>query len=204
MCGRFALVDEPDELAALFNVPSPSVIANTNVSPGQQVLVLLRDEQSRQPMFQPVLWGLVPFWAKDSKRPFINARSESAAEKPSFRAAYRHHRCLVPASWFYEWLRQGKSKLPHRFARADAKQMALGGVWSDWQDGTRHMRTMAILTTAANADLEPIHDRMPVIVPPEGWQSWLDPQVQHPKELVHLTHPCANGMLRVEQIAAVG
>jgi putative SOS response-associated peptidase YedK len=139
-------------------------IPTIRISPeGDRVLHLLR-------------WGLVPHWAKDPSigAKLNNARGESVAEKPSFRDAFKRRRCLVPADGFYEWKAEGKVKQPYYISLKSGESMAMGGLWESWKspDGTI-LRTVCIVTTGPNAVMEPIHDRMPVIIGREHWQEWL-------------------------------
>lgn len=187
MCGRFALTLKPSELVKIFeldectdfgpryNIPPGTDIAAIRLSPeGKRVLHLLR-------------WGLVPHWAKD---PIIgsklnNARGESVAKKASFRDAFRRRRCLIPADGFYEWQAQGKVKQPFYISLKSGEPMAMAGLWESWKapDGAI-LRTCCVITTGPNAVMEPIHDRMPVIVAPEYWGRWLSAPVGDIEELV--------------------
>ena len=131
-------------------------------------------------------WGLVPFWADDPSigNRLINARSESASEKPAFRQAFRRRRCLVPADGFYEWKKEGDGKVPHWIHRPDGRPFALAGLWERWEpDGDREpLFTYTILTRDATDELRSLHDRMPVILDEEAWEPWLDPD-REPDEL---------------------
>ena len=126
-------------------------------------------------------WGLVPSWSKDSKIGYrtINARSETAATKPAFRSAYRKRRCLVPASWFYEWRKEGKEKTPFRIQRTDGAPLVMAGLFESWRGSATEAprTTFTILTTAANEDMEGLHDRMPCLLNREDHDRWLD--VEH-------------------------
>ncbi len=203
MCGRFALIEINQALALAFDLPVPAIRPRYNIAPSQPVTALLNDPESGGASFQPLSWGLVPFWAKDKSLAArcINARAETAQEKPAFRAAFRHRRCLVPASGFYEWRREGRARTPFYFAPADpGAPLALAGLWEDWTDGTEHLRSLAILTTAANADMLPVHDRMPVVLPPGAWRLWVDPAAQHPRDLLPLLTPRGDGFLARREV----
>lgn len=189
MCGRFALAEIPKPLADLFGLPVPTIKPRRTIAPTQPVTVLLRDPERAGPEFQDIIWGLVPFWSKDKKMmaKCFNARSETAHEKPAFRAAFRHRRCLVPVSGFYEWKTEGKTKTPYYFTAANpGEPMVLAGLWEDWTDGHEYLRTATILTMAANGIMLPVHDRMPVVLPPECWNAWLDTRIQNRNELERL------------------
>lgn len=193
MCGRFALSLEPAELQAAF----PQFAIPTgwrlryNIAPGQPVLVLPNDGKSQADFF---VWGLIPPWAKDPSlgSRLINARAETLAEKPAFRGAFRYRRCLIFASGFYEWqARPGtKHKQPYFIRLKSGAPFAFAGLWETWlaPDGSE-MRTTAIITTDANAVVQPIHARMPVILPPEAYSAWLDSSPANPARLRPLLQP---------------
>ena len=135
MCGRYALTVEPDVLAALFALKVLTEFDKRyNLAPSQEAPVIVRGGASDEHVARTMRWGLIPSWSKDSKIAYktINARSETAAEKPSFRSAYKRRRCLVPASWFYEWKREGKDKIPFRIRRVDGDPLAFAGLWEDF------------------------------------------------------------------------
>jgi putative SOS response-associated peptidase YedK len=204
MCGRFALLTSGEELVTQFGVNQipidVSMIApRYNVAPTQPVVVV-RETATSASSVQAVsnqreltflLWGLIPSWAKDPKigASLINARSETAAEKPSFRAAFKRRRCLVLADGFYEWQKQNGTKQPLFIHMADHAPFALAGLWESWHspDGGV-LDTCTILTTTPNQLMEPIHNRMPVILEPEDYNTWLSPGEQ-PNLAMHLLRP---------------
>lgn len=196
VCGRFTSLTPPEELAALFDAVSvPSVEpldsggdvfeANFNVAPSLPIFVVARGSDGQRKLGR-MTWGLVPSWAKERRGSgHVNARSETIAEKPSFRPSLGHQRCLIPMSGYYEWRTVNDSlpttspaKTPKRavyVTRRDGQPMAVAGLWSAWRptpDGTA-MRTCCIITSAANPSLARIHDRMPVVLEPEDWAVWL-------------------------------
>ncbi|GAB4555638.1 MAG: SOS response-associated peptidase [Anaerolineae bacterium] len=179
MCGRYSVATPPDQLAEHFNatlpLPSPDQRPRQNAAPAQSLPVLLNDG-SRQIAY--LKWGLIPAWAKDPSisNKLINARAETVAEKPSFRDALNKRRCLVLADAFYEWQKtSGGKKLPIKFSLADTAPFAFAGLWETWRDAQNHViHTFTIITTTANPLVAPIHDRMPVILPPAGQTLWLD------------------------------
>jgi len=123
-------------------------------------------------------WGLIPFWAKDPAigSKMINARSETVAEKPAFRAAFKHRRCIIPADGFYEWAREGKKKQPYLIAMTDGNPFGMAGLWEHWKDAEGNViESCTILTTEANEAVRELHDRMPVILKPNDYDTWLDP-----------------------------
>lgn len=191
MCGRFALWSPEEVLAMMFGIPMPNLRPRYNIAPSQDVLTLFHDEETGR-RAEPFRWGLVPFWARDPKMGsrMINARSETVAEKPAFRAAFRHRRCLVPADGFFEWERSGKQKKPHFFAMKDRSPFAIAGLWEHWsgEDG-EEIWSVALLTTEANAVLAAIHDRMPVILHRENYERWVDPENRRRRDLLPLLAP---------------
>lgn len=185
MCGRFFLDMQLDAIAAMFGVggvgPAFGLgLPRFNIGPGQEIpAVLSRDGRTE---IVELKWGLVPSWAEDPKIGFstMNARSESAHEKPAFRDAYRHRRCLIPASGFYEW-KEGAtgSKQPYAAVRDGGKAYSMAGLWETWEgaDGER-LETCTVLTCAANTRLRALHERMPVVIPAVDRAVWLDPRVE--------------------------
>jgi putative SOS response-associated peptidase YedK len=152
---------------------------------------------------QLVRWGLIPSWAKDPSEftTLINARAESAAEKPSFRGAMRHRRCLVPATGFYEWTGARGSKQPHLIRLKDQEVFAIAGLWETWlgADGSE-IETMAVLTTAANGDVARVHDRMPVIIEERDYSRWLDCSSGSAVGIVDLLKPLPNGRMTIRAV----
>lgn len=208
MCGRYALTTPPQVLAALFELHGKRQKATSryNVAPTQTVPVVVQRDDGEREMVQ-MRWGLVPSWAKDEKigNRLINARSETAAEKPSFRAAMKQRRCLVPVTGFYEWQkRRGGSKQPFYIHRADGEPIALAGLWESWtnRDNGEVLETFTILTTTANDAIAALHDRMPVIVEPEDFQRWLDPSTKDAAALIDLLQPAADGVLTMHPVSS--
>lgn len=182
MCGRFTLTADSTTLAQQFALPTlPALAPRYNIAPTQPVAaVRVQDGQRELALLR---WGLVPHWAKDTRSAarMINARAETVAEKPAFRAAFTYRRCLIPASGFYEWQATADGKHPHYFQPADpvnSGMFAFAGLWEQWAaaDGST-LESCTIITTAANATVQPIHERMPVILPPTAYATWLDPTV---------------------------
>ena len=191
MCGRFALVATGEEVAEHYQLSEvPFVVPRYNVAPTQPVAAvrLGRDGAREFTFFQ---WGLIPSWAKDPSigSRMINARAETAAEKPAFRAAFKRRRCLLPATGFYEWRKTGSRKQPMYIREADSGLVSLAGLWEIWPsaDGGE-LETCTILTTTPNSLMEPIHDRMPVILDPLDYDLWLSPETPA-NQLNHLLRP---------------
>jgi putative SOS response-associated peptidase YedK len=181
MCGRFSLWLELTDLVQAFpDVEFPSEMdARYNIAPTQDVAVVPNDGQKAVRYFH---WGLVPFWAKDPGigNRMINARGETAAEKPAFRAAYRRRRCLVLADGFYEWRKEPgqRAKTPYYVRMASEAPFAFAGLWEIWNPDDAPLYSCTIITTRPNALVAPIHNRMPVILPREAYDRWLDPEEQ--------------------------
>jgi putative SOS response-associated peptidase YedK len=199
MCGRFALALPLETVTEAFDVqlstPLPMALEpRYNIAPTQPVLAVRLAPDSGERELALLQWGLIPSWAKDPKMGsrLINARSETAAEKPAFRAAFKRRRCLIPASGFYEWQQMngnGKRKQPMYVQAANGRPLGLAGLWEVWQSGDGSVvESCTILTTAANELMAPIHDRMPVIIDPVDYEAWLDPALD-PGEAQHLLRP---------------
>jgi putative SOS response-associated peptidase YedK len=183
MCGRYLLISPVEAMRRLFDVGGLlNLPARYNIAPTQDAPVVRLDRELRRELIQ-MRWGLIPAWAKDAAigQRCINARAETLAEKPAFREAFRRRRCLVPADGFFEWQRKGGQKLPWRIGLADGGLTAFAGLWEGWRgpDGNR-VRSFAIVTTAANRLVAPLHDRMPAMLAPDAFAAWLDPQSQAP------------------------
>src|SRR5256714_6523898 len=179
MCGRYAITPAPEAIGQLFGyLEQPNFPPRYNVAPTQPVPIVRMVEGKRQ--LALVRWGLIPAWVKDRGgfSLVINARGESVLDKPAFRNAMKYRRCLFPADGFYEWKRNGERKQPY-FVRLESGQpMAFAGLWESWMGPNgEEMETAAIVTTTASRSIAHIHDRMPVIVPPEAFDFWLDPNV---------------------------
>jgi putative SOS response-associated peptidase YedK len=176
MCGRYTLTSAPEAIRALFRyAEQPNFPPRYNIAPTQPIAIVRYVDGKRQ--FALVRWGLLPSWVKDPKAfsLVINARGEGVLDKPAFRAAMKRRRCLIPADGFYEWQKAGERKRPFFVHAKDGKPLAFAGLWESWQGPNgEEMETAAIVTTRANKTLSPIHERMPVIVPPEAFDLWLD------------------------------
>ncbi len=193
MCGRFTLTQSAEALAAVFHVQQLlDLEAQYNIAPTQTVVTLLHNGETNKREFQKRRWGLIPSWAKDPaiSTKLINARAETIAEKPSFRSAFKQRRCLVVADGFYEWQRHQGKKQPFYFRLQDGQPFGFAGLWEKWTNPAgEEISSCTIVTTAANELLQPIHDRMPVILAPQDYDLWLDPQEQKPQALQHLLSP---------------
>ena len=194
MCGRFTLTASPEQLQQAIpglNVPTAKMAARYNIAPRQPVAVVPNDGQMKLDYF---VWGLIPSWAKDPSigNRMINARGETLAEKPSFRTAFRRRRCLILADGFFEWKQNpgSKTKTPMYIHLKSGQPFAFAGLWENWNapDGSSVL-SCTIITTTPNTLMEPIHNRMPVILPPTSYTQWLEPGEQDPTSLQALIQP---------------
>lgn len=204
MCGRFALITPEETLAEHFGLQPPpattatsstsmasSLIPRYNIAPTQPVVAVRRNPESGARELAIFRWGLIPSWSKDMKigSRLINARSETVAEKPSFRAAFKYRRCLIPADGFYEWQQINGRKQPVYIHGSDGKPLALAGLWETWHaPDSSPVESCTILTTEPNELVAPIHNRMPVVIEPPDYEMWLDPGPR-PQEGLHLLRP---------------
>lgn len=189
MCGRYAQRTDPKKLAKEFKVTEvPAVEPRYNIAPTQDILAVYESPDGREMTFYK--WGLIPSWSKDSSMGtrLINARSETVSEKPAFRGAFKQRRCIIPADGFYEWQRTAGTKQPFFFRMRDEKPFGFAGLWERWEgEGGKVINSCAILTTEANEVLQPVHDRMPVILHPDDYALWLGGdarELDHIKEML--------------------
>src|SRR5262245_825257 len=185
MCGRFTLRTPLTVLAKQLQFDLDAAFAKVgpryNIAPTQDVLAVRQPEQGAKAELVALRWGLIPVWAKDAKIGYstINARSDTVAEKPAFRSAFKKRRCLILADGYYEWLREGKSKLPYLYEIDGGKHFAIAGLWEWWPgpkgEDSAPIQSCSIITTDANKLASKIHDRMPVILDPDNYETWLDP-----------------------------
>ena len=201
MCGRFAQQHPASELAELF-AAEPLVDdagARFNLAPTDPALVVVQRDDRRAVV--SYRWGLVPHWATSAGNAArtINARAETVAVSPTFRESFRRRRCIVPADAFYEWRRDGGVRQPFVIRRRDGLPLAFAGLWAGWRDplSGEVRRTFAIVTAGASAVVAPVHDRMPVILPPGAWATWLDPTLVDPGELHGMLVPVDPDTLEV-------
>ena len=192
MCGRFTLTKPIPVLAELFLFPETGEQEpRYNIAPTQAVAAIRAPGGPDRRELAFFRWGLIPSWADDPAigNRLINARAETAAQKPAFRSAFRQRRCLVLADGFYEWQRLGTKKQPYYFRMRDGQPFAFAGLWERWEDEGKPLETCTLLTTEANAVLRPIHERMPVILEPSSYNRWLDPACQQVDLLQPLLRP---------------
>lgn len=203
MCGRYVAATPPDRLAELFgaaDIRTGDLGARWNVAPTLDVYAVVTGSDSGRRLVA-FRWGLVPWFATEpgGGAKMINARAETVAERPAFRRSLERRRCILPADGFYEWLRTGKERLPHFFAAADASVLGFAGLWASWrpkgEPDAEPLRTCTIITTAANATMRPIHDRMPVVLAADAWERWLDPAPVMATDIGDLLVPPPDGLL---------
>lgn len=208
MCGRYFIAQPPEHYRAFYDYPErPNFPGRFNVAPTQPVPIVTADHGERH--FRLVRWGFWPGWLKDpGDFPLvINARAETVQEKPTFRAALRHRRCVFLADGYYEWRREGTGRAakrtPFAIRRADGAPMALAGLWETWggADGSE-VDTAAIVTCGANGTLAAIHDRMPVILSSEDVTRWLDTLNVEPREATTLCRPCPDAWVAMDEIGS--
>ena len=192
MCGRFTLRSSGESVAEAFDLPQvPDLLPRFNIAPGQSVAVVREMPQAQDRQLAYLRWGLIPAWADDPSigDRLANTRSETAATKPSFRKAFRSRRCLVVADGFYEWQKINGHKQPYFVGLQSDRPFGMAGLWERWEKGGEPVESCTILTTDANELMQPIHERMPVIIPPEQYGLWLDPRCQDSEKLAKLLRP---------------
>jgi putative SOS response-associated peptidase YedK len=210
MCGRYASTRSPDELTLVFDaldgtadeVPEPDY----NVAPTKPVYAVRATPDDGTPRRLDVLsWGLVPSWAKDRSigSRLLNARAETLGDKPAFRSAFARRRCLVPADGWYEWAprEHGPGKQPYYLTPADGSVLAFAGLWEVWGSGDGRVLTCTVVTTASQGGLADVHDRMPLVLPPDRWAAWLGEGPERtPAELLAPTPPEVVGALEIRPV----
>lgn len=218
MCGRFVSSSSPERIAAYFGADTAveTLGQNFNVAPTNDIYGVVDTPDGRE--VQAFMWGLLPVWAKERKlgQKMINARSETIAEKPAFKGVFKKHRCIIPMDGFYEWApgveggpvtKAGKlAKRPYFIHRHDDEPLAVAGLWSAWRDKAEGpeapwLHTASVITTSANATMEPIHNRMPVILPKAMWDQWLDPTNQNIDMLASLLVPAPDNLLTMHEVS---
>ncbi len=228
MCGRFVSSNTPDRIASYFGASfdtdpdataaagessstSPDALlgSNFNVAPTNDIYAVVADAHAR-PVVRAFHWGLVPSWAKDVKigSKMINARAETLAEKPAFKSLFRSKRVIVPMDGFYEWkvVPGQKTKQPYFIHRRDGEPLAVAGLWAAWRDKAAGpdapwLHSCTVITTSANATMAPVHDRMPVLLPPSAWPQWLDPDEHDLEALSALLVPAPDDLLVMHPVS---
>lgn len=205
MCGRYTLIADIGDLAQRFEFDGADFRYDPgyNIAPTESV-VTVRNVDGREAALMK--WGLIPFWAKDPKIGawMINARAETVAEKPAFRNALRKRRCLVLADGYYEWQKTPVGKRPYRIMMKSGEPFAMAGLWETWRDIQGNVvPSCTIITTAANDYLAPIHNRMPVILPQEAEELWLDSRVENPISLIDILTPYSDKAIDAYEVSTM-
>lgn len=205
MCGRYVLKrHDLDALLARLGVrPGHDFADRYNIAP-TSLVPAVRPTAGGERAATALQWGLVPRWARDASGGgrLANARADGVATKPSFREAFRHRRCIVPASGFYEWQTVGRLKFPWYFSRTDGEPLALAGIWEEWRSPAGPaLETFSLITTEPNDVVRPLHDRMPVILTGDSLDRWLDPSVREPERLQPLLVPLPAALLRAQPVS---
>jgi putative SOS response-associated peptidase YedK len=209
MCGRFVAASPPDQIARYFDADAPEAALEPsyNVAPTNDVYAVLEDGSTRR--VEALHWGLVPRWAKDLSigNRMINARAETLAEKSAYKSAFAKRRCIIPADGFYEWrVEPGqKKKQPYFIHRSDGEPLAFAGLWEVWKNpnssDAEEVHSCTIITGEANEKIREVHDRMPVILPPKAWDTWLDPQEHDLDVLGRLLVPAPASLLDLHPVS---
>jgi putative SOS response-associated peptidase YedK len=205
MCGRFTQERSSSELAEIFEAEDLADLEGDrfNVAPTDEANVIVQRSERRA--VTRYRWGLIPHWAEDPRigSRMFNARAETLARSPAFRDSFARKRCLVPVDSFYEWRREGNLRIPFRVVRDDSQPLALAGLWDGWHDDDTGeiRRTFTIVTSVPNSLMRPIHNRMPVVVPHEAWERWLDPALSQPAQLQGLLQPLEEDHLGAYEVS---
>jgi putative SOS response-associated peptidase YedK len=195
MCGRFALKN-PKALKEAFDLAEePNLKPRYNIAPTQDIAIIRFSPAGRR--LSMAFWGLIPSWAKEGDRSYstINARAETVDTKPAFRHPFKYHRCLIPADGFYEWHEEGGNKRPHHIGRKDCAPFAMAGLWDIWNGPQGEVFSCSIIVTDSNLFMKRLHDRMPVILDPKGYDVWLDPDNHDTASLKKLLVPAPEDLL---------
>jgi len=204
MCGRFVQYSDPEVYASSFELDAVCEgVPRYNLAPTQSVLAVRKAEDGSR-VLVPLRWGLVPSWSKgpDSRYSMINARAETVESKPAYRNAFKHRRCLIPAEGFYEWKAGDGGKTPFLIHRTDGQPFGMAGLWERWRGPAgEQLESCTIIVTDANALVRDIHDRMPVIVAPEDYGDWLDPDTEDTDRLRAMLRPADPGPWTLREVS---
>ena len=203
MCGRYIRTTPIEQFAELFHAEGhPECWPSYNIPPSTKVLVARNTPEGGREL-AALKWGLVPAWSDEPKTEYstINARSETVAQKPAFRSAFRHRRCLIAADGLYEWHPQPDGhKQPYFIYLKDHAPFAFAGIWEHWERDGKTLDSCSIIVTAANSLMQPIHERMPVILPPEHYDAWMDPSLTDPTILQPLLVPYPSERMQLHPV----
>jgi putative SOS response-associated peptidase YedK len=206
MCGRFTLRANLSQIRGAFHVDGGSIFSpRCNIAPTQDVVAVRLNQETDQRELVLLQWGLIPSWANDPKigNRMINARAETIAEKPSFRSAFKNRRCLIVADGFYEWQKIDGKKQPYFIHRTDDAPFSIAGLWESWKREGEGIQFCTIITTTANSLMEPLHDRMPVILTEEDWPAWLNTKFKDKDSLKGLLRPCDPDFLEAYAVSPI-
>lgn len=215
MCGRYTLVHSHKEILKRFRITKAHIENKIrfNIAPSQKIPIVIEADagdassgadRDTERVLEFAKWGLIPSWSKDPSkfRPMINARAETAAEKPFFRAAFKRRRCLIPADGFFEWKSVKGKKVPVRITLKDEPLFAFAGLYEDWKESEeKTVRTCTILTVEANEKIAPVHDRMPVILKPESEDIWLTAKAEEKDRLMSCLVPCPQELINLYEVS---
>ena len=205
MCGRYTLGKEPNSLLDYFHLHGevPVYHLSYNIAPSQAAPGILHDAQ-QQRVCQVMQWGLIPAWSQgpNPRYKMINAKAETVHEKPAYRNAFRHRRCLIPCDGFYEWQAREGGTQPFYIYQQDHGLLALAGLWERWERDQQHIDSFTIITTSANSFMQTVHERMPVILPEAAFDHWLDNKQQDVMSLRDLLKPYAQDDLRMHPVSS--
>src|SRR5512134_312269 len=200
MCGRYALHAQPEVIALQFGLAEApkGLRARYNIAPSQPAPVIRQETEGRRELVL-MRWGLVPHWSKEPKTSYstINAMAETVDTKPAYRTAFRRRRCLVPASGWFEWQATPRGKQPWYYRPKEGELLAFAGLWERWGEGEEAFDSYTIIVTDANDVARPIHNRMPVVLGRDTYESWLDPGATDPAAVKPLLVPCPTEWLEV-------
>ena len=204
MCGRFTLHTPQAEILHTFDVAANGVtlVPRYNITPSQEIPVVRAGDDGRE--LALARWGLVPGWSKEARPKYstINARVESVAEKPTYRTAFRHKRCLVPADGFYEWQKRGDKKVPHYIRMQDESVFAFAGLWEHWEGEQEAFDSCAIITLPASGIMTTIHTRMPAIIAAHDYDAWLDTHVTDKPDIMPKLASALSGHLQAYAVSS--
>ena len=207
MCGRYTLSTPGDEIARVFGLSEGLELEpRFNIAPTQQAPIVREERRTGRRVAAMCRWGLVPYWVREDVSigdRMINARAETAADKPAYREAFRRRRCLVVADGFYEWRREGRYKQPFFFSRDSAAPFAMAGLWDRWSHGKEPLESFTVVTTDANDDVSDVHDRMPVILAAADWPLWLNTEDEGTAAVHRLLRPPPNGSLERRPVSTL-
>jgi putative SOS response-associated peptidase YedK len=205
MCGRFTLHTPESRIREAFGLEHTELLSlksRYNIAPSQNIPII-RDTDTGHEMVL-ARWGLIPAWSKEAKTKYstINARIESVAEKPTYRTAFKHRRCLIPADGFYEWKVVNGHKIPHHIRMRDSEVFAFAGLWDRWEGDGETLDSCSIIVMPANEVMKPIHDRMPAIIAPAHYDLWLDSRITEKDDILAFLNSAPSSQLKAYPVSS--